>query len=143
MKNQKMDASRRLLLGILDEMGEPVEGRTMMQKIIFILRHRFGKFRDYKYSLHYYGPYSEDLTDELRHLKYQGLIEENVVPVNEVMRFDIELTPEGRKIARENKDVIRRSELSKMVSEAVDLNHTRLKDVIDEAYQIAAQHGLD
>ena len=143
MNNSKMKQSTKLLLGILDEMGEPVEGRTMMQKIIFILRHRCGKFKDYEYSLHYYGPYSEDLTDDLRRLKYQGLIEENTVPLIDMTRFDIELTAEGKKLAQKFKDDISHANLLKMATEAQDLNHTRLKDVIDEAYQIAAQHGLD
>lgn len=142
MKNSRMNESTKLLLGILDEMGEPVEGRTMMQKIIFILRHRFGKFRDYEYSLHYFGPYSEDLTNDLRRLKYQGLIEENSVSLIDMTRFDIELTAEGKKLAQKAKDMIPHPYLSKMAAAAQDLNHTRLKDVIDEAYQIAARHGL-
>ena len=114
-----------------------------MQKIVFILRSRFREFRDYGYSLHYFGPYSEELTDDLRHLKYRGLIEEVAVQINDVMRFDIQLTDEGRKAARKAKAAIRHAELLRMAAEAERLNRTRLKDVIDEAYQIAAQRGLE
>jgi uncharacterized protein YwgA len=134
----RLSDDSRLLLELLDGLHEPVRGRTMMQKIVFLLRSQFEAFENFSYSLHYYGPFSRDLSNQLDLLATYGFVEEEEVPAGESLRYDISITEEG-KLAIGTK----RSELvPKMVSVAKQLNGRPLPEVIDEAYKIAFAKGL-
>ena len=50
-------------------------GKTFVQKAIYVLQNWLGWDSDYKFKLHYYGPYSSDLSDDLDILNESGLIE--------------------------------------------------------------------
>ena len=140
MSQRETTQGGELILRLLDEMGTAVKGRTMMQKIVFILRSKFGKFHDYLYTIHYYGPFSRDLADALDRLRLQGLIEETPVLTGDTVRYDITITDEGRTVARTGASS--KVPLRDMVRVAHELNAAKLNDVIDEAYAIAAK-GLD
>lgn len=49
-------------------------GKTFIQKAIYVLQDWLGWDSDYKFNLHYYGPYSSDLSDDLDILNELGLI---------------------------------------------------------------------
>jgi uncharacterized protein len=133
-----LSESSRLLLELLNGLDEPVRGRTMMQKIVFILRSRFYAFKDFTYSLHYYGPFSRDLANQLDFLVARGLVEEDEVPTGGALRYDIYITEDGRrKIGTESS-----RQVNDMVSMARGLNEMPLPQVIDQAYEIASTKGL-
>ena len=138
-----MKEDTKLILRLLLEVGNPVQGRTMMQKILFILRSKYHKFEDYSFSLHYYGPFSEDLAEQLGWLKHMGFIKENPVWAGDVVRFDISLTDDGERIAQKTREGWSERSFQKMFAEARELNRSRLSDVIDRAYRIAERQGLD
>jgi len=133
-----LSESSRLLLELLNGLDEPVRGRTMMQKIVFILRSRFHAFKDFTYSLHYYGPFSRDLANQLDLLVARGLVEEDEVPTGEALRYDIYITEDGkREIWTKGSGLV-----NDMVSIARGLNEMPLPQVIDQAYEIASTKGM-
>jgi uncharacterized protein YwgA len=54
-----------------------VVGRTRLQKTVCLLQ-RLGMPTDYAFSLHFYGPYSEDLRADIGVCGQLGLVEERV-----------------------------------------------------------------
>ncbi len=137
-----MNESTDLVLRLLNEL-DTVEGRTMMQKIVFIIKAKFDQFHDFAFSIHYYGPFSRDLTEELDTLRLQGLIEEVPKQLQDFVRYDIKLTDEGkRKISRTARSVSTRK-LQEMTRVARTLSSWPLDRVIDEAYSLAEKKGLD
>ena len=79
------------------EMGE-VQGRTTAQKVFYLLQSN-GYPTRLDYFLHYYGPYSEDLTSFLRFASASkpSLLDEKTVPVAaDAMRFDYRPTDHAR-----------------------------------------------
>ncbi len=137
-----MNESTDLVLRLLNEL-DTVEGRTMMQKIVFIIKAKFDQFHDFAFSIHYYGPFSRDLTEELDTLRLQGLIEEVPKQLQDFVRYDIKLTDEGkRKISRTARSVSTRK-LQEMTRVARILSSWPLDRVIDEAYSLAEKKGLD
>jgi len=81
------------------ELGE-VEGRTTAQKIFYLLQsHGYPTRLDY--FLHYYGPYSEDLTSFLRFASASepSLLEEQQVDVGpDAVRFDYRPTDDATEL---------------------------------------------
>lgn len=61
---------------LIDELDE-VKGRTRMQKIVHLLGVRFpSEFRQ-RFTLHYFGPFSRELADEVDFLCSAGLLVED------------------------------------------------------------------
>ena len=137
-----MSSSAKLLLKILSEMDSPIHGRTRLQKIVFILRSRFGKFRDYSFSLYYYGPFSTDLAKVLDDLLMEGLVKEKPVELGDLTRFDISITREGRESVPSSLAAAGPTLISQMVGVAQRLNNSGLESVIAQAYATAAREGL-
>lgn len=124
----------------MDEMNEPIRGRTKLQKIVFLLNSRFGKFSDYAFSIHYYGPFSRDLAEELEYLRMQGWIEEKPIDLGDLTRFNIEVTDKGKRLLRSKVRIDRPTSMMRsMVNMARRLNHSSLEHVIDRAYAAAAR----
>ena len=137
-----MNESTDLVLRLLNEL-DTVEGRTMMQKIIFIIKSKFDQFRDFAFSIHYYGPFSSDLAEELDTLRLKGLIEEVPKPLEDFVRYDIKLTEEGKRVISRTTRSVNASKLQEMTRLARTLNSWPLNRVIDEAYSLAEEKGLD
>ena len=81
------------------ELGK-VDGRTTAQKIFYLLQSN-GYPTRLDYFLHYYGPYSEDLTSFLRFASASepSLLEEKQVVVGpDAVRFDYRATDDATKL---------------------------------------------
>lgn len=128
-----------LLLSVFHQMGEKVKGKTMLQKIVFILSREFPKateLSNLSFTKYYYGPFSRTLEDIMEDARLQGLIQISERPFNEdVIRYDITVTQEGRThIERLPSEKV---ELSKrMASRARELNSKPLAEVVSEAYRL-------
>jgi len=136
-----MNENEWLLLRLLDEVDVPIRGRTRLQKIVFILRSKFGRFRDYHYSFHYYGPFSHELADDLENLRIGGLIREAAVDAGDLTRYEIEISDRGRKKLEAAPRPARLR--SSLVGEARRLNSKNLDSVISQAYGIARRESLN
>lgn len=81
-----IEDSTDLLLALLyapgdsSEVGEPIEGRTRIQKLMFLLQHMeddeelMDKARDIDFKAYKMGPYSGSLTDNIEELEAANII---------------------------------------------------------------------
>lgn len=53
---------------------EPVRGRTKMQKLVFMLSQIYGRDEEMGFEPDMYGPYSEIVDEEVRHLEGLGIL---------------------------------------------------------------------
>ena len=63
---------------LVDELGDV--GKTKIQKIIYFLQHAFGVPLDYVYTMYYFGPYSEELNNNLLDMKLQNYLHIEAAP---------------------------------------------------------------
>jgi len=50
-------------------------GKTKIQKIIYFLQEAFGVHLDYVYTMYYFGPYSDELDNDLLDMKLQDYLD--------------------------------------------------------------------
>lgn len=80
MKLEQRTGLRALLLAIAERFAPTgVTGRTRIQKLIFFASQRLALSVDYR--PHYYGPYSDDVTEAVASLVARGLLAEDVQPL--------------------------------------------------------------
>lgn len=70
MKKEQRFAVIRYLVDELEDVG-----KTKMQKIVYFLQNAFGVPLDYVFGMHYFGPYSEKLDDDLVDMKLRGYVD--------------------------------------------------------------------
>lgn len=96
-------------------LGE-IKGRTKLQKMVYFLGVLTGELEELGFRPHYYGPYSQEVSDALERLRTLGFVGLNVAGGGsvdsrgfEVARYDYKLTPEGKQVAelktREQKEL--------------------------------------
>ena len=105
--------------------GGTIRGRTKLQKTVYFLGIFCKNIDDLDYRPHFYGPYSDSVTDALNRLKSRGFVEESVASFGaigkrgfEIARHDFRLTVEGRKLAEEK--IKRNPDAWRKVKSAVD-----------------------
>jgi len=62
-------------------------GHTLLQKLFYLLQHGEGVNLGYKFKLHYYGPYCEDLWSDLNYLDDQNVVK--VIPSESGYGYEI------------------------------------------------------
>jgi uncharacterized protein YwgA len=94
---------REYLLSLIAAAGE-VPGRTMAQKLVYLLARQRGE--DAAFRPHFYGPYSDDVAAELAALVGSGLATEQIAVLDawqpdqfDVYQYRYRLTAEGRQRA--------------------------------------------
>ncbi len=87
--------------------GKEVQGKTMLQKLVYFLGVLTGSLEELGYRAHYYGPYSDEVSDAVQRLVALRFVDVNTVgggAVNdlgfEVARYDYRLNEPGRSIAK-------------------------------------------
>ena len=80
------------VLRFINNSREAVE-KTYIQKGIFLLQEGLGMNLDLNYKIHFYGPYSEDLTEILYELESMNFLRINNDDQNE--RYEISVMEEG------------------------------------------------
>lgn len=77
--------------------GEPIEGRTRFQKMIFLLLMRAEFFKNrYDFEPHDYGPYSKELQSDIDHLIKEGYVSEKRKTREEgKIKYAYSITKEG------------------------------------------------
>jgi uncharacterized protein YwgA len=146
-----MDTSDLLILS-LKYFGGKVAGRTLLQKRIFFLGEMLGE-KDLSYFPHYYGPFSQEVSDCLTVSVLNGYVQEIVSPYGidhhgfEMCRYEYQLSETGEKLA----DIleIQLSEQAQNLKKAVerfmegasDLNYMVLSYAA-KLYYILKQKGI-
>lgn len=85
------------ILSLLENAQRNV-GKTFIQKGIYILQEGLKEDLDYKYKLHFYGPFSQELANDIDALHDMGLI--NVDYDVNRNGYQIEITDRGRDFLR-------------------------------------------
>lgn len=93
-----MDFNKKhyLLLKLLKRFNV-VEGRTRLQKLVFLLQKQFLKQEYFQYAPYLHGPYSRDLSETTAALTQMNLIEE-VAPSENSGSYTYKLTQTGNNI---------------------------------------------
>lgn len=128
-----------VLLGAEDE--EPVEGRTRLQKLMFLIQKRMEEQGDpldwgYPFRAYDYGPFAKELYDDLDQLRRRGFVEERERQLDDdVIQYDYVLTPKGREFVRKELEGRRPDGLAE-TAEAIkdDFNDVPLQQLIDYVY---------
>jgi len=118
------------LLGLLHAMGGTVEGGVRLQKLLFLLKKELGVEHSYRFFPHLYGPYSEEVSDDLLELERAGLVKVERELLEPVL---CSLTPEGERVARDLFEELPQEVRGKMM-ELRRFNEMRLKDLLEYVY---------
>lgn len=128
-----------VLLGAEDE--ESVEGRTRLQKLMFLIQKRMEEQGDsldwgYPFRAYDYGPFAKELYDDLDRLRRRGFIEEREQRLDDdVIQYDYVLTPKGREFVREELEERRPDGLAETAETVKDeFNDVPLQQLIDYVY---------
>jgi len=91
------------ILSLLEKV-EKLVGKTFIQKGIFILQEGLKEKLEYDYRLHYYGPYSQELSNDINFLQDIELINIDYDPTG--YGYHIGITESGRDFLKEHsKDI--------------------------------------
>ncbi len=97
----KLSNSELILLLLSWSSNGIVEGRTRLEKLVYLLQSLSGVGFSYRFVPYHYGPYSRELIEDLGELNEFGLVEEQVSPQEGVIRYDYGLTTEGEQLEGE------------------------------------------
>lgn len=100
VQNNKSEKSNDalLLLASLLYYRKPIQGRTRLQKIIYLLKTRYGIPFSFNFRPYYYGPYSDELSNLISFLNALNFTEEIAEFLDiGVIRFNYTITERGKK----------------------------------------------
>jgi len=129
-----------LLLVTMRELGE-VAGRTRLQKMIYLLRERFGVPFRLKFKPYFYGPYSDELSDIVENLVALGLIEENRRYLADgVVEYSYKLTDAGSGFleTQVSSETLRKPQLTNLLKGVRELRGLPTNTLITTAKSILA-----
>lgn len=124
--------------------GKPIDGRTRLQKMVFVLQQKLEESDElredqrYEFFAYDYGPFSKELAEAVDDLIQAGLLEEDDVEYDDEgnVKYLYELQPEGRETVEdelESEDVQRLFEEARHVKQRFN-EDLSLPEVIDEVY---------
>ena len=122
-------------------MGE-INGKTRFQKLMFLIqinapRKSLSKL-DYGFMLHYYGPFSTELSSIIDNMVHRNYLQEDVEATSsEYLRYTYRLTSEGRAIVEEviQKEVIPFSLIKIIRKIAANYGNLPLELLVRKAYE--------
>lgn len=122
-----------------------IEGRTKVQKIVYILQTMGYPFNEtYRYHLH--GPYASSLTDRISRLVYLEMLHEASEDAGGVKRFRYTATPDLNKLLEEFKPALLESlQSARFRKIAVELNeqNSSLLEVVATALYLIQEGKYD
>lgn len=124
---------------------EPIEGRTRLQKMVFVIQQNLiesGEFHEdqlYEFFPYDYGPFSKELAEDIDSMIEEGLLEENSIEFDEEgnIKYLYSVKEDGeRAVERERKEHEYENifNLAKEVKRRFNENLS-LPEVIDEVYE--------
>jgi uncharacterized protein len=90
-----------------------IEGRTKLQKIVFLAQEELSLPHVFDFNTHHFGPYSPELTDILHEMIFMGQINEDIEVCGEniIYRYRVSkyaTLPTERIISEKTKDILKR-----------------------------------
>ncbi|MBW2984071.1 hypothetical protein KY361_03095 [Candidatus Woesearchaeota archaeon] len=126
-------------------MNKKIEGRTKFQKIAYLSKINLGLFKNLNFDLHYFGPYSKQLTKHLMELEKDEVITVEIISKGfgfdkeEVSQYNYSLTKKGEKLAKEIMDKLD-SKLKGKLAKTLSYNGQSLLSLKNEAYKLWFSH---
>ncbi len=119
--------------------GEKIEGRTRMQKLVFLMQEEYNQADrlpgTYTYVPYDYGPFARDLYDDLDRLEEQGVIEEEREQMADgSYKYNYVLTDKANQyLSRFSEEEL---ETTRRLAEQIksEFNDTRLPKLLDYVY---------
>lgn len=128
-----------LLLKANDQ--EPIEGRTRLQKLMFLLQQQLNEEGgdlpwEYTFEAYDYGPFAKALYHDIDYLRRSGLLAEQERHIDtDVKQYDYKLTQEGSDLVEEAREAIGLEELLREAETIKqEFNDMRLDELIDYVY---------
>lgn len=97
MKGEK--SNKVLLLFVIHHLGK-IEGRTRLQKLVYLLKNLYNIGFTYDFQYYLYGPYSTELQSDINALCSLGVVKENKVFANNIIKYIYETTAECERIVK-------------------------------------------
>lgn len=151
-----MNVKKLLPLSLLYEAdNHQVQGRTRMQKLVFLTEQRLngenGDLGPYRYIAYDYGPFSKDLLDALEEYDEKGLIDRRTEQTwDGSKKYIYQLTAEGKqnleKNLRESEDAEKIEEIrattSEVIAEFNKMSVSKLLDYVYDEYPAYAENSV-
>lgn len=135
-----------LLLASLLHYKKPIRGRTRLQKIIYLLKTRYGIPFSFNFRPYYYGPYSDELSNLISFLNALNFTEEKAEFLElGVIRFNYTLTERGKKYvenAEKNLDKETLEIIKKLKKSITELSTVDTPKLIAEAKSLMNKEVL-
>jgi len=96
---RKLSDLELLILSLKNSQREVIEGRTKLQKLVFLLKKLHRIDFSYHFTPYFYGPYSSDLQTDIDYLVSLGLVTEARESTTSGIRYTYKLTDSGSKLA--------------------------------------------
>lgn len=123
--------------------GEPIEGRTRLQKLVFLMQKRLEEAGedplqsdDYEFVPYDYGPFSKELYDDLDETIARGMVEGREEDLGEdKVKYDYEIQDYGEQWVRDQLSKEEAQRILELAEEIKDeFGDVYLSDLIDEVY---------
>jgi len=146
-----MDTTDFVTLALL-AVGGQLQGKTKLQKTVYLLGAITGRLEDLGFRPWFYGPYSGDVDTAITSLKSIGAIDQNVSSWGfdqsgfEVRRYDFRLNEQGKKFAeikaRQNPEIWRRlQEAATRLQQAGDINYMEMAIAAKTHFMLGQKQG--
>ena len=123
---------------------DQIDGRTKMQKIIYLTSRR-NPIMDYHFKGYHYGPYSKELQNTLDRMTAFNLLEENIEYFGVGLKYFYQLTGEGIQKGREMWEKMGSPQIARLIKaskEGSTYNLLTLDELLPEAYEVAESEGI-
>lgn len=153
--NPKVMIVKRLLpLSLLYEAdNHQIQGRTRMQKLVFLTQQRLDDegLQPYRYIAYDYGPFSKDLLDALEEYDEKGLVERRTERTwDGSNKYIYQLTPDGKRNFERNlresddaEEIERiRGTSSNVIDEFNKMSISKLLDYVYDHYPSYAENSV-
>lgn len=115
------------ILELLKKMDVKV-GKTFLQKAIYIIQEGLKEQLNYHYKLHFYGPFSQELANDIEALNDMGLIDVEFDP--DGYGYNIRITDKGKQFLeklRDQKIEVEKEKINKVLPLIEDENIKRME----------------
>lgn len=130
---QKKNHDIRFLLLIIKHLKK-VKGRTRFQKVVYLLKEKYGLEMFYKFMPYYYGPYSDDLQSDIDILSRLGIISVETVSLSEGRVLYVHtLTDKGKRLTNKIEKEMPNKQIKQLQSALNELNNLETEDLVKSA----------
>jgi len=117
-----------------------VEGRTRLQKFVYLLKEKYGVDFSYRFMPYYYGPYSDDMQSDIDMLSLLDLIKVETISLGQgVLLYDHSLTPIGESVVKEIEEGIPSNQKEKLRSALNELKTLKTDKLVENAKGLMKQ----